>query len=328
MASIGDVPDGFELRSPSLRDAPAIADLINEVTRTEIGVPWTTVEETRDELTSPERDRAPEEVLMVEPDGTVAGYLQFWVPSPPVTQIEMLGFVRPRLWGRGLNAWLLRLGEARAGAAASGAPAGRRVALQVARFADNEPAGRLFASLGYGYTRTFWMMRIDLAVPPPPPNVPAGIRIRNLEPGVDEARLHAALAEGFADHWGGPFPAFEQWRHEEIEGEGSVFDPSLWFLAVDGDEIVGAACCRPSSPRSEGTAEVSDLAVRGPWRRRGVGHALLLTAFGAFHRRGIGHAELGVDAENPTGATRLYERAGMHVAFSWEFWEKELRPET
>jgi mycothiol synthase len=57
-----------------------------------------------------------------------------------------------------------------------------------------------------------------------------------------------------------------------------------------------------------------------------VGLALLSASFEAFRRRGIPRAELGVDAESPTGATRLYQRAGMKVAYSFEFWEKELRP--
>ena len=170
------------------------------------------------------------------------------------------------------------------------------------------------------------MMRIEREGAPPAPRVPAGIAIRTFEPGRDEATVHAALAEAFAGHWGNPFPQYEEWRHQDIEGEGSRFDPGLWFLASDGDEVVGAAVCRASSPRSEGTAEVACLAVRELWRRRGIALALLHTAFGEFHRRSIPRAELGVDAENPTGATRLYERAGMHMAFSWESWEKELRP--
>jgi ribosomal protein S18 acetylase RimI-like enzyme len=73
---------------------------------------------------------------------------------------------------------------------------------------------------------------------------------------------------------------------------------------------------------------VDILGVRRGWRRRGIGLALLGAAFTEFHRRGIPRAELGVDSENPTGATRLYERAGMHVAHAWETWEKELRPGT
>jgi hypothetical protein len=33
---------------------------------------------------------------------------------------------------------------------------------------------------------------------------------------------------------------------------------------------------------------------------------------------------LGVDARNPTGATRLYERAGMHVTYEAIAFKKEL----
>jgi mycothiol synthase len=168
-------------------------------------------------------------------------------------------------------------------------------------------------------------MRIELEGSPPPPRVPDGIVIRTFERDRDEARVYAALAEAFADHWGSYSQPFDEWLHREIEGEGSGFDPSLWFLATEGEEVVGAALCRASTPRAEGTAQVGELAVRRPWRRRGIALALLHTAFAEIHRRDIPRVELGVDSESPTGATRLYERAGMHPALGWEFWEKDLR---
>jgi len=317
-------PEGFELRSVTVADAPAIAELINEVTLAEIGVPWTTVEETRDRLTSPGRDRAPEEAVLLEADGTLAGYVQFWTPGIPVADVQMLVFVSPRVWGRGLSAWLLRLGEERVRETARAGRADEHVVLRVSRFAGNEPAGRLFASLGYRYARTFWVMRMELDETPPPPRVASGLRIRTFEPGRDEVAVHAALAEAFADHWGDGFPSFEQWVHEEVEGEGAAFDPGLWLLAVEGEEVVGAVCCRAWSPRSQETAEVGILGVRRAWRRRGVGLALLLAAFAELRRRGVRRVELGVDAESPTGATRLYERAGMRPAYSWEVWERPL----
>jgi mycothiol synthase len=325
MSSIDRVPEGYELRAASVEDAAAIADVVNETMLAELGTPWTSTDEVRDELTLPGRDNERDDALLVEPDGTLAGSLQIF-DFAPFTEIEAVVYVRPRRWGRGLSAWLIRLAEERARARVDRAPPGERVVVQVARLADNEPARRLFESLGYEYARTFWLMRVDLGAPPTPVRVPRGIRIRTFEPGRDDVALHAAMAEAFADHWGAGFPSFEEWRHFGVEGEGSRFDPTLWFLAVDGDEIVGAACCKDRTARDPGSALVDDLAVRRPWRGRGIGLALLLTAFAEFHRRGIARAELGVDAENPTGAVRLYERAGMHAAFSWEFWQKELRP--
>ena len=67
------------------------------------------------------------------------------------------------------------------------------------------------------------------------------------------------------------------------------------------------------------------LGVRRPWRRRGLGRALLLHAFGEFRARGKRGAGLGVDGLNPTGAVRLYEQAGMHVARRFDQYAKPLR---
>lgn len=312
-----EAPEGYTVRPATVADAALIADLMNAVTVAEIGLPWTTAEEVRIVLTSPGRDPALPDLLLLGPDGAPAGHVAFDVVDDPL-QVEQIAAVRPELWGRGLNAWLLRLGEERARTRA----AGQAGVLRVARFTRNEPARRLFETLGYVYVRTFWLMRIELGEPTPLPAAPEGIEIRTFEPG-DEVATHATLGEGFDGHWGYSFPSFEDWRHEEL-GEGSSFDPGLWFLATEGEDVVGAALCRSTSPRSEDTGVVGDLAVREPWRRRGIAFALLQTAFAEFRRRGIPRAELSVDAESPTGATRLYERAGMREALSWEFWEKPI----
>jgi ribosomal protein S18 acetylase RimI-like enzyme len=106
-------------------------------------------------------------------------------------------------------------------------------------------------------------------------------------------------------------------------GEG--FDPTLWFLAMDGDEIAGVSLCRPKSNDDPEMGYVSNLSVRRPWRKRGIGLALLQHSFGEFYRRGKRKAGLGVDAENLTGALRLYENAGMHIHLAFDLFEKTVR---
>jgi ribosomal protein S18 acetylase RimI-like enzyme len=73
-----------------------------------------------------------------------------------------------------------------------------------------------------------------------------------------------------------------------------------------------------------GRGEVDQLAVRAAWRRRGLGAALLVHAFHALRDRGFERVVLGVDAENTTGALGLYERVGMRVQYSFDFFEKPL----
>jgi mycothiol synthase len=312
------LPDpAWSAREPTIDDAERIARLMNDVTIAEAGVPFATVESVRDELTSPGRDDALSETIVVGADATAIGYTQVRVASEH--EVHLLVFTDPRVWGRGLSAWLIRRDEARV---AERWPGG--VPLRLSCFGGNDAAIRLFERLGFERARTFWVMEISLAEAPPVPALADGIEIRTFERGRDERSVHAALAEAFEDHWGSAFSPFERWLHEEIDGEGARFEPTLWSVAVDGDEVVGAATCVASSMQDEDAAEIGLLGVRRGWRRRGIALALLLSTFGELHRRGIPRAHLGVDSASPTGATRLYERAGMHAVRTWEVWEKRV----
>jgi mycothiol synthase len=301
-----------------------MTDLINETTRAEIGIPWTTLEETRAGLTEPDRD--PErDVLLVDGAGAARGYLHTRSDDESASGVFNLIYVHPEWWGRGLGSYLVRLGEERVQTLLDRAPGGDRCRVQVARFTTVDAAARLFEALGYHIVRTFWEMHVELDREPPAYKDPDGITIRAVDPERDIRPVHDALADAFADHWGRVLPSFERWRHRAIEAEGADFDPGLWFVAVDGDQIVGAVTCRAEAGRDDASAEVDYVGVRGAWRRRGIALALLRAALRELHTRGIPRAHLGVDAENASGATELYERAGMRAAYSWDFWEKELR---
>ena len=102
---------------------------------------------------------------------------------------------------------------------------------------------------------------------------------------------------------------------------GTRFDPALWCVVRAGDEIAAGTICTADT---YGGGFVLALFTRRPWRRQGVGAALLRDAFGRFWERGERSVGLGVDAANDTGAFRLYERAGMTPALGWVIYEKPL----
>ncbi len=320
---VDDPVPGYRTRDASLDDCEAIADLVNEVSIAEVGVPWTTADEIRDDLTTPGHEPG-DDVVLVETDGSLAGYLTIW-RDEPLTTIQQLVFVRPAFWGRGLSAWLLRFGEARARATTGSIQPVQPVCLRVARWTENAAAAPLFEALGYRSARIFHEMRIEFRERPEEPETPEGILIRTFE-ARDARAVHVALTEAFEDHWGSRFETFDVWKHNHIDGGSSDFDPGFWFVAFDGDEVVGAACCRDRSASSPDAANVDDLGVRRPWRGRGIGRSLLLHAFAEARRRGIGAVELSVDSESMTGATRLYEGVGMRAVRSFEQWEKVLEP--
>lgn len=218
--------------------------------------------------------------------------------------------VHPDYTGRGLSTALLPKVEADARVV------GARK-LKMGAFSENEHARRLFERHGFREARHYYGMRIDFARPPSEPSWPAGIEVSSFR--LEDARaFHTTLGEAFEDEWGFHQPPFEQWKRERLDPPGT--DTSLWFVVREGAEVVAVARC----DRREGGGWVGALGVRKPWRGRGIGLALLQHAFVEFHRRGESYVGLGVDAQNPTGATRLYERAGMRVINEDVVYEKDL----
>lgn len=235
-----------------------------------------------------------------------------WVEGNGGDAAVAIGVVGGSWLGRGLGETLLERSEARLN------EKGYARIQQVALAADPD-APALLAAHGYREIRRFWEMTIVLDEAPPAPSVPERIRI---DPFVeaDAASFHRVLDEAFRDHWQHEPTPFEHWWERRRSAPG--FDSSLWFVAREGAELVAAVC---NDRNRLGGGWVESLGVLRPWRGRGLGRALLLRTFHEFHRRGIRRVGLGVDAENPTGATRLYETVGMEVELEQVLYEKELR---
>ena len=162
-------------------------------------------------------------------------------------------------------------------------------------------------------------MVIELEQPPPAPEWPPGVVVTTFDP-ARAREFHAALEETFANEWDHLPESFEEWRERRLRG------PTV-PIRRSGSRSRTAPRSRPSllaDAARYGMGWVGALGVREPWRRRGLGLALLRHAFAELTVAGSDVIGLGVDAENPTGATRLYERAGMHVAWSAALYEKRL----
>jgi ribosomal protein S18 acetylase RimI-like enzyme len=215
------------------------------------------------------------------------------------------GYVHPEHRGRGLGTEILRLGEERA-------REGGGARLQSGTLHADEAARALFEAQGYAFVRAFLRMGIELADEIAEPALEPGLRL--VVPD-DDAEVHAVVQEAFADHWDHQprdLEAFLQ-RHEGV-------DRSLWRGVRDGDRLVAVAV----NELRFGGGWVGRLGTLREWRGRGLASALLQAAFAEFRRRGETFAQLGVDAESPTGAVRVYERAGMHVTWRADVFEKHL----
>src|SRR5690606_9543407 len=124
----------------------------------------------------------------------------------------------------------------------------------------------------------------------------------------DARKVYEADREAFRDHWNNTPMTFEFWSHHLLESD--IADPSLWMVAVEGDEVAGVSINAPFDNTYE-TGFIYVLAVRQAWRKKGLGRALLLHTFAEFKRRGYKQVDLNVDEENITNAVALYKKVGM-----------------
>ena len=300
-------PDGFTSRPAAPHDAAAAAELMNTFDRAYLEEPdtvdadevagwWARIELERDSRFS------------FDGDGRLVAAATLYEREDRTLELD--AYVHPDFTGRGLGGaaieWLEEETHRR------GLDAARAIAL-----AADTAASRLIEARGFEPIRHFYRMSIVLDAAPSEPVWPEGFTVSTLQPGEEEI-LHAVTQETFAEHWGHEYRPFDEWRRHNIEREW--WDPSLVHLVRRGDDVVAAEM----NAIRFGSGWVNTIGTRRPWRGRGLGRALLLTAFGELYRRGQTRVALAVDAGNETGATQLYESVGMRIAWQADMWEKRV----
>lgn len=324
------LPAGVRLRTPTAADTPAIAALLNARRRAEgqreeydadgIAAAWK----------SPGFDPAVDCVVAEAADEGIVGY-DVAIDQGSHRVFDCLGgAVRPDAQGRGIEETLLAWAERRVRELVPRAPAGTAVRLCAGKWAvGNESEIAVLERAGFRHLRTFVRMRTDLADPVPEPAWPEDVSVEALRIGdeADERAFWEARTATFADHWGAIPPDAElglaRFRHEV---RGSDFDPSLFVAARARSAVVGICFCHPALHGDETTGYVGHVGVVPQWRRRGLARALLRHGLATLRERGKTAAGLGVDADHPTGAIRLYREEGFREWDRVLLFGKVIRP--
>lgn len=308
------LPPGFRLRRPDMADALAVSQIFHRADMEEFGES----DYPLDDLISDWQELNLQQNGWLITDGEERPVACVTLADHGSGRFELHGIVDPGWRGRGLGSSLLALAEERARALEPAVPAGLRTVLRTHVNGFHQPATELLAQKGFSPVRRFWRMEIRFDEAPGAPTWPAGFDLRAFQPGQHEAVAHALHQECFADHYGFVPEPPEQWLKRTQRKE---FDPSLWHLLFEGEEPCGFAFC---SYYGE-AGWIAHLGIRRPWRGKGLGELILRQMFHEFGQRGRLRVGLGVDSENLTGATRLYERVGMQVVRQFVRYEKELR---
>jgi GNAT superfamily N-acetyltransferase len=267
------------------------------------------------------------DMRVAELDGRPVAYAWTdWVDTTDgLREYRSRGFVEPAARRRGIGRLLFGAGVRRLEALAAAHVTERPKVLGT--FADDKTvgAGRLAASFGLEPARWFFdMERSLIGELPEIPALPAGIEVRPVGAEDGPAIWHADH-DAFRDHWGGFDPSEEAYRRWRDSPE---FDPSLFVVAYDGDEIAAAVLNAIYTEENEELGIrrgwLDSVFTRRAWRRKGVARALIVRSLHLLRDRGMELAALGVDADNPSGALGLYESVGFAVQDRMTAWRRPL----
>ena len=267
------------------------------------------------------------DILMAESDGVVIGTVRIdWVDTTDGTrEFRSRGAVDPTWRRRGIGRRLLTAAVSLMRERLAERSTERPVAIGM--FIDEKQAAREALARSEGYQPVRWFFEMERSVRgdlPAEPLPPEGIEVRSASRD-DAHRIWEADCEAFMDHWGGfdsSEGAFLRWV-ESVE-----FQPDLFVVAWDGDQIDGAVL---NTIYHDENVELgmrrgwlNSVFTRRPWRGRGLARALIGRSLRVLADQGMDTAALGVDADNPSGALRLYESCGFAVGDRGAAWQRPL----
>ena len=293
------------------RDAAAVTEILAAMQRAEPVDEAYSEQDVLEEMTAPGVDLERTSIGIVDDDRLVAfGWLRVSPPSP-AWKAQQLAGVHPDYVGRGIGRMLLRGLESKAAAVRDMDAPGLPGELKIWLDPERQRTVALVAAAGYETWRYFFRMRRDLHTPIQEWPAPAGSLIRRYRPSDDEA-VRLASNSSFADHWGSTPMDRERWRADYADS--SSFRPEQSWVALLGDEVVAFVMTsefeEENRQRGYPTGYIARVGTTRDARGRGIAGALLARTLGGLADAGYRYAELGVDADSPTGAGRLYERAG------------------
>jgi ribosomal protein S18 acetylase RimI-like enzyme len=258
-----------------------------------------------------------QDVLFAEVDGDVVGYSRvMWAAGPEGQRhYRHYTYLLPDWHGQEIRRAMLRHSERRLVDIADGHQETVPFWFETYAMGTERHWEKLLIAEGYQAAQyRFQMVRHHLTEIPELP-LPEGLEVRPARP-EDAYVVWLAAKETFQGAW---WYTEEGWSDQRYEAwkQDPTFDPSLWQVARDGDQVAGMVLNYISAEenrecnRKRGYTET--ICVRRPWRRRGLARALLARSLRVLQEQGLTEAALSVDAENPSGALRLYTGMGFVV---------------
>jgi len=204
---------------------------------------------------------------------------------------------------------------------------GKPVRLQTSAYTTETQRLAVLEVHGFTPERRFFRMKRSLGSPIPELQFPAGFTCRPIAGKTDGKAWVEMFNQSFVDHWNHHDLTVERFEHEL---DNPNYIPELNLIAIAPCGTFAGFCCGAIFPednrhKTEREGWINSLGTRRGFRRRGVGRALLLETLRRLREAGTDVALLGVDAENPSGAFRLYQSVGFSPILTMRIESKCLK---
>lgn len=231
------------------------------------------------------------------------------------------GSVHPDYRGRGIGTGLLRWQLEVAPRIHERYFPERQLEVSARLSGTNTSAHELFANEGFAPIRWSCTMLRPADAPEPEVELPSGLELEVITPDVRE-ELRDVHNEIFLDHWRGfawSPEAWEAWFDQpKIRLDLSV------LLRDPADGSIAAFVISSQNPAEPRDLHLNIVGTHRAHRGRGLASALIGHVVRGARKQGYGTQSLNVDAENPTGALGVYERAGFAVTRRTAIYSREF----
>lgn len=323
------IAEQFKRRAPRIDEAEAVTALMNKHFNAIIRSAPRSVARTQSSWERPRMNLQKDFCVVESSSGEIVGYAVIWNDSEPYVEAFLEVYVDPDWKNQGIGSMLNTWAEARAREIFEKAPDDARLDLIADIYTNDVDSIALLKDIGYEQVRNFWTMKIDLDGELPEPVFPDGIHMSNYAETGDLYAIYKATDTIFRDHWGHveqpEAAAMQDWREWTDSNKNPHHDPTSFWLAMCDGEIAGISLCTPKMAENPDWGYVYTLGVQRDWRRQGLALAMLQYTFQKMKARGKSAVLLDVDAASLTGATRLYEKAGMSIFRHSVAYEKNIR---
>jgi mycothiol synthase len=305
---------------PDLERVSAMLDACESVDRMGLR---RTPDELRAGFHDPAVDPAHDIQLWEDEGGRVVGYGLVEVKKGDVLEGTLRFRVHPAVRAHNLDAQVMTWAESRMGEIAQN---GAARLLSMARD-DDKRRKYVLEQHHYQPVRYFYQLERSLTRPINEPQFPPGFTLRQADPTQDAEAWIAMFNQTFIDHWDHHDLTLEEYQHQRQTDPGYTPKHDLIAIAPDG---TFAALCWSIINRTEiarsgrKQALLHQIGTRRGFRKIGLGRAMLLAALHALKEDGMESVRLYVDADNPTGATQLYDSAGFQKVFMLITYAKDV----